>query len=58
MTNNTWSVSYSANYFTLNTTIDALNEDQAQAEAKLLMLNEYGIDLDKCGAKCVEVDLI
>ena len=53
----TWNISYSANYFTLNTTIQAPDENQAEAWARQNILEEYGIDLDKCGAKCMEVEI-
>ena len=53
----TWNISYSANYFTLNITIQAPDENQAEAWARQNILEEYGIDLDKCGAKCMEVEI-
>ena len=58
MNEKTYNVVYSANYFTLNTTIQATNEDQAEAWARQNIFEEYNIDLDKCGAKCMEVELI
>ena len=54
----TYNVSYSANYFTINTTIQAPDQDQAEAWARQNLFEEYGIDLDKCGAKCMEVELV
>lgn len=58
MSEQTYNVSYSANYFTLNTTIQAPDQDQAEAWARQNIFEEYGIDLDKCGAKCMEVELV
>jgi hypothetical protein len=55
MSEKSYNVSYVANYFTLNTTIQAPNQDQAEALAKQNLLDEYGIDLDECGAECIEV---
>jgi aspartate/glutamate racemase len=55
MSEKSYNVSYVANYFTLNTTIQAPNQDQAEALAKQNLLEEYGINLDECGAECIEV---
>ena len=55
MSEKTYNVSYVANYFTLHTSIQAPDEEQAEAWARQNLWEEYGISLDKCGAECVEV---
>lgn len=55
MSEKTYNVSYVANYFTLHTSIQAPDEDQAEAWARQNLWEEYGISLDKCGAACVVV---
>jgi hypothetical protein len=55
MSDKTYNVSYVANYFTLHTSIQAPDENVAEVWARENLLKEYGIDLDECGAECVEV---
>ena len=54
-----FNLTFTASYFTLHTTINAENEEQAEANAIANLQDFYGIDLDqiKCTVEVEEVTL-
>jgi FixJ family two-component response regulator len=50
-----WNVTFTANYFTLHTTINAVDEDDAVEYAIENLLEQYGFDVSKV-AQCTEVE--
>lgn len=59
MSDKQFNLTFTATYFTLHTTINAENEEQAEANAIANLQDYYGIDLDqiKCQLEVEEVTL-
>lgn len=50
-----WNVTFTANYFTLHTTINAVDEDDAIDYAIENLKEQYGFDISQF-AQCTEVE--
>ena len=49
-----WSVRFTGDYFTLTTCVNAADMERAIQDARLLLNDHHGIDVDKAG--CWEIE--
>lgn len=56
MSDKQYNLTFSASYFTLHTTINAENEEQAEANAIANLQDYYGIDLNQIKCQLDEIE--